>query len=227
MNRHEHDRIYEAVSAYLDGEADGDARIARLIQTDPDYARVHRELSGLSERVKRLKAPEVHPAFRTRVLASIEEQKRAPRRRWIAYVLPAAAACAVLLAASVWLLSGTGPGSDTAAPHTAELPRWLEYGAEPLDSELERRVALADSGAVDALLHYYGLGEFSEEDEYLSIPAEVLIEDEVTYTWLDAMALTLPVDDDVHPLLDTLDAEEASVFRELLMLYALDEEWQS
>jgi negative regulator of sigma E activity len=106
-------RVREDISAYLDGEAKDAQSIARLIAESEDASKEHLALAELSSRIRNLEAPEVHPAFATRVCAAIEEQRE---RRRIAWRIPAslAAAAAVLLVAYVSV--------NSAGPRTPEAP---------------------------------------------------------------------------------------------------------
>ncbi len=104
--------VVDELSAYIDGESRNPEFIARHLQSCPDCARRHVELLKLSGHLKALSAPEVHPAFVTRVVAHTVDIPRA--RVWFPLLSPrrVAALCIVLLVAAGtwrWLPESTAP----------------------------------------------------------------------------------------------------------------------
>lgn len=79
------DKAFEELSAYLDGEADSPGEVKDRIEGDPDAAKLAEDLAVLSREMGRLPAPDVHPAFRTRVMAHVREtppESAQPRLSW-------------------------------------------------------------------------------------------------------------------------------------------------
>jgi len=104
MNDKHDQKSLEELSAYLDGEAANPVEVKRRIETNPDAAQLADELSSLSEEVGRLPAPEVHPAFRTRVLAHVREEPRDAASPLVSWPWRALAAIVVIapFAAGIW-----------------------------------------------------------------------------------------------------------------------------
>ena len=117
MNDKQERKAFEELSAYLDGEAVNPSDVKRRMAEDPESARVAKELSALSEALGKLPAPDVHPAFRTRVMAHVRETEReaAPSTlswRWRAFaaMVVLGPVCAAIW--SFWLASPTMPEAD-------------------------------------------------------------------------------------------------------------------
>src|SRR6185436_14981772 len=93
-------RVREDISAYLDGEAKDSSSIARLIAESGDASKEHLAYAEISARLRNLEAPDIHPAFAARVVASIQEQRQ---RRTVGWRIPAgfAVAAAALIVAVV------------------------------------------------------------------------------------------------------------------------------
>ena len=117
--------MQEMLSAYLDGEAEDPGPVRRLIEQDPEAARLYGEMKRLSNRLGALPEPEVPAQFLTRVMTEVREE-RAPRTWRYAATVAAMAAMVLIILGMVFLRAGP-EGSG------AEDPR--------------RR--LADNGAVD------------------------------------------------------------------------------
>lgn len=79
MNENDKQKLNERISAYLDGESDEREYIEHLLKTNPDAARRYAEMSRLSTALKALSAPDVHPAFATRVVAHVRDVRDAER----------------------------------------------------------------------------------------------------------------------------------------------------
>lgn len=106
MSEKDKQRLYERISAHLDGASDAPGEIERLIRTDADAARLYAELSRLSAGMRSLPAPDVHPAFATRVMAHVREERdadaAAPAWRQVLPKILGAMAAAALIAVAVW-----------------------------------------------------------------------------------------------------------------------------
>lgn len=106
MSEKDRQRMYEMLSAYLDGESDAPQEVERLLQTDAEAARLYAELSRMSTRLKALPEPDVHPAFATRVMAHVREVREAeaatPVWRFVVPKLSVAAVAVALIGIAVW-----------------------------------------------------------------------------------------------------------------------------
>ncbi len=133
-------RVREDISAYLDGEAKDASSIARLIAGSADASKEHLAFAELSARLRSLDAPELHPAFAARVIASIEEQRDRRPVRWGIPVAIASTAFAIVLA----VLSYASLQPVTPAQSVATLPAATPAAASDEDAlmaELELRVS--------------------------------------------------------------------------------------
>ncbi len=109
-------RLFETISAYIDGESDKPREVERLIETDAEAARLHRELSWMSMSMQALPAPEVHPAFATRIVAHVREQAvadAAPAWRFVFPKLLGGLAAVVAIGFAVWPFVQYGRGGIT------------------------------------------------------------------------------------------------------------------
>ncbi|MBI1317863.1 MAG: hypothetical protein GC168_02805 [Candidatus Hydrogenedens sp.] len=93
----------EELSALLDGEAAQPDAVQRAVSEDADLRARLDEYQRLGDAMRALPKPDVHPAFATRVMASIQEIEAAPapvrslRWWWAAAGLGAAAMLALVL----------------------------------------------------------------------------------------------------------------------------------
>lgn len=127
-------RVKENISAYLDGEAKDPSSIARLIAESGEASQEHLAFAELSARLRSLEAPEIHPAFAARVVATIEEQHELRASRWRIPAGVGLAVAALLVAAFSY--NSAQPGATV--PQTASIPAANE---DTLMAELERRVS--------------------------------------------------------------------------------------
>lgn len=207
--------VLQELSAYLDGESREPERIARHLQSCPACARRHMELLKISARLQAMKAPEVHPAFLTRVMARTVEAP--PARSWIASLAPrfAAAACVIGLGlAAVWQwqapIESSAPIVPAAAPMTINMA-WQDDARvlEEFGRLLDAGVALDLFGDVD---------EASENDEPAAVALEsvleILAEDSANEEFSDPFAT-----EDLTGLLDALADEDVQVLGELLQAH--------
>ncbi len=117
MNDKLNKKAFVELSAHLDGEAVNPSDVKRRMAADPESARMAKDLSALSEALGKLPAPEVHPAFRTRVMAHVRETEReaAPRLSWRWRAFAAMVVLGPIGTAiwSFWLTTPTMPEADS------------------------------------------------------------------------------------------------------------------
>ena len=92
--------VLDELSAYIDGESHDPQRIARHLQSCPECARRHMELSKLAGHVHALRAPEVLPGFSERIAARVQADTPTPfwRQPFVTQrVVPTAWALAAVL----------------------------------------------------------------------------------------------------------------------------------
>ncbi|NUM56413.1 MAG: hypothetical protein HUU46_22475 [Candidatus Hydrogenedentes bacterium] len=106
MNEKEKQKLYETISAYIDGESEARGDVECLIKEDANAARLYAELSRLSVGMKALPAPDVHPAFVTRVMAHVRDVREAelatPAWRRVIPTILGAVTAAAMIAIAVW-----------------------------------------------------------------------------------------------------------------------------
>jgi anti-sigma factor RsiW len=202
----------EEISAYIDGEARDPEAVQRLLDTNAEARAHYQALKRASEQVRALQAPDVHPAFATRVLANAtDERMLRPRPRWWRRAAPALTAAALaLLAAGGWLVlhqEPQGPTLDTAGR------------LEALESVIEARVAEEEVG--DTLPDWtpasadFGVPIGSEADT-----GDAMVQPDEEF--LLALEGAVPEPDTVDTLVDELDDSEAETFRTLLIDYMME-----
>ena len=115
------DHVLDELSAYLDGEADDMARVARHIQHCEACAKRHIELLRLSNHLRHLPEPAVSPDFTARVIMRVEEDHpRAWRTAFRPVRLAALALAACLIAmAAVVFQNRFASAPATSSPATA------------------------------------------------------------------------------------------------------------
>lgn len=129
--------VIEELSAYIDGEARDPEGIARHLRSCESCARRHMELLKLSSHLRTLPEPEVHPAFLTRVMATVEEQAQAPARRWAPILRLGSAAALVVLAVALLQRFDTQPAppveEKVAVKDAVDLDRYLDEDTVTLE----------------------------------------------------------------------------------------------
>lgn len=165
--------VLDELSDYIDGESRDPDRIARHLQFCPECARRHLELRKLSAHLRALPGPEVHPAFATRVLATLAESP-APAP-WFPLAFPRFAAAAImtlLVGAGLWFARPDAPPKTTAPALNVA---WRDDARV-----VEALAALLDTGAPVDLFgpsdDPSALEEMSEEDEFAWIPVDSILE---------------------------------------------------
>lgn len=221
MNEKDKHRLYEMLSAYLDGESDAPAEIERLIESDADAARLYTELSRLSTSLKSLPAPEVHPAFATRVMAHVREARDAgsavPAWRQVVVKLLGAAAAVALIAIAVWpFWPGKGITEPTEKdPVLAEVLRLRNQPEQSLAAQFgpliaEPYSAGASKGPLDIDSGLALVSDPAVAEDYAEVVGKVatLLRDD---NGCD--------DDDVFVAIDSLSESQAEALRALLTDY--------
>ncbi|MCC6796804.1 MAG: hypothetical protein IT366_16925 [Candidatus Hydrogenedentes bacterium] len=136
MNEKEKQQLFEQISAYIDGESDAPQEVARLIETDAEAAQLYRQLSRMSSSMQAFPAPDVHPAFATRIVAHVREHATADAAPVWRFVLPkllGGLAAVVAIAIAVWPFVRYGSGGITSPPATADpvVAKVLELRKQP------------------------------------------------------------------------------------------------
>ncbi len=197
-----HDSINEELSAYLDGEASDPAAMARILAQDPEVARRYAQMSALSTRLRSLPAPEVPPAFATRVLAHVREDAEGVRTSWfsprrLAWGL-AGAGFIVVLGVSVLLFVRSGPPAH-------------EQEANPMMASLQDLGF--DSMPPDMPPPEYGeIYTVAPEVEYEGTLASI--------EWLEQEEDAYTATADLDTMLGSLSDAEIQAFKTLLADYA-------
>ena len=165
------EHVIDALSAYLDGEAANPDAIAAHLRECPACARRLQELRAVSCATQALSAPETDPAFVTRVMAEVREQ-RPERRVRLAAVWTGALATVLVVAAGLLL----HVSRDTAGPR-AVVPRVsqadLEAVEELLWAELARQIEADGEQALLAAGAYW-TDEAQQERAAFEEAAELL-----------------------------------------------------
>ena len=152
MSEKERQQLFEQISAYIDGESDAPHEAARLIETDAEAARLYRELSRMSSSMQTLAAPDVHPAFATRIAAHVREHAAADAAPVWRFVLPkflGGFAAVVAIAIAVWPFVRYGGGiTTTPAPADPVVAKVLELRKQPeqsLEAQFDSLLAESDT----------------------------------------------------------------------------------
>lgn len=203
------DKILELLSAYLDGESEDPEAVERLLEGEPAVRRRFEALKAQSASLRDLKLPEVGPAFATRVLAGVREERLKRHRGWMPLVLPLAAVAAVVVVlGAVYLATETPP--QTSTPTFAnDMQKWRTMDPEMLDAALFERLA-ADPQALDELDSAYDAAIIDEPLDVTEL-----------YT-LDEIAEVMQDDAGLDELIEELNPDEKAAFRQLLIAYAME-----
>jgi len=211
------EHVLDELSAYIDGEAQEPARIARHLQFCELCARRHMELLRLSANLRGMAQPETRPEFVTRVVAcAAAEQARPETRRagrWV-LTLPqwgmAAAAAIFIVAAGLnsWQLMHPGTAPVVESPQPVAVS-----GEEALAAAFEGLIA---QGVDPALL---SPPEETAEEPAAEVPLEAVLDlladnSGSTGSWEDAYA-----GEEAGNTMESLDQEEADAFLEVLREY--------
>lgn len=209
------DHVLDELSAYIDGQADQPARIARHLQFCETCARRHLELLKMSAHLNALPQDVCSPDFTSRVLAriAVEESVQPISRPWFrSFRAPQAAmAAAVAVVAALGILSWFGSRPD--APVPPPVAQSALGNDARLAVELERLMA---SGA-----DLSGLTDSDEfvEDDGPEIPLEAVLADLANGSQEDEDSGDWYPGDDISGWVDSLDPDESNTFQEVLREY--------
>ena len=211
-------RLYVELSAYLDGESGDADKMAALIQQDSAAARQYLEMAKLSAHLRALPAPDVHPAFATRVLAHIREEAPAPRRSrrwaWTAGLFAAAAIVALVV------FPTRSPQGLAPADNGEIAARVLQLSKQP-DEMLRQQF---EGLLADAALPEFG--DTSDEASGIDYPAQsenTELSDTAVLASISALDRDEPSytdDSDMDTQLESLNDSELQALRVLLTDYA-------
>ncbi len=203
----------EQISAFLDGEARAPESVERLLRDDPQAAAYHRELAALSRSIRSLEAPEVHPAFATRVMAEVSETRMArPAPRWLLAGGPALVLAVALFAVVYLALPWSAPAPD---PRPVVGDQFLAaVDVESISDLIEERIASGEDIALDEI----GLLGPIQEDE-TTLGVELLYELEYSVGAFTDSGNALD-GIDVETMLADLNHDVEDELRELLVSYA-------
>jgi hypothetical protein len=206
------DRDIEELSAFLDGEASKPETVKRRLEDDADAERMAKDLSALSNQLRRLPAPDVHPAFRTRVMATVRETPRAtalPRvtARWQAF-----AAMVVLapFAAAIWTF-WSPPSAITETNDQQTLVQYLLEQDEDIVLDQLAEMFVDELDTIDGI-GYAGDGDYPLETVQETVWLDVLAMDATFATWGDALE-----EDRWDTIADSISEDELRELNRLLL----------
>jgi len=206
-------RVREDISAYLDGEAKDAQSVARLIAESEDASKEHLAFAELSARLRNLDAPEVHPAFATRIVATIQEQQS---RRRVLWRIPAgiAAAAAVLLVAYVSINSAGPRTPHTPADNIAALPvparPAVAADEDSLLAEFDRRITQ------DAGMQQFVMARFDNTGDTADIYTDRLLSAVARSEGAAAAGAAIAHGIDYRTTVQRLDGEQAAALKQVL-----------
>ncbi len=176
MSEKQKRKAIEELSAFLDGEAINPEDIELRVKADPDAARLAKDLSALSAELGRLPAPDIHPAFRTRVMANVRETDRDLAPPQISWPWRSFAAMVVLapFAAAFWTFWWSPPAIPEADSQRALVHYLFEQDENVVIDELASLFA-DDVGVADG--------------EWTAPSNSDALEDVEDSEWLDVLAM--------------------------------------
>ncbi len=194
------EHVIDQLSAFLDGEAEDPEAVAAHLRRCAVCQRHYLELRAMALTLHKLPAPDVAPAFTTRIMANVREA--APPRGWHAPVAIAwsGAAVAALIVAAV-VTNTLRPPATTAPPAVS-----LAEIEERLWNELASR---AETGDIETALAAYDADGALSGDDLLAMLAE---ED-----WFDELVEEVYATAESADLLRSLDTAEVEVFNSLVV----------
>ncbi len=207
--------VREELSAYLDGEARDAAAIEEHVRGCKACASEYAALVQVSRAMRALTPPDVHPAFTTRVMASVREvdfTEEAPApRRWGLTTLLTTVGVAASVAVIVWL---TQPSAITSN-QTGAAPPVVATGLSPetIGIEIQNRLAQNPDIDLDTLDPLAG-GRLAEEAPAVA-GADVLAALGGPAWWtalVEASEAALSSED----IIQRLDAADAAELQQLL-----------
>ena len=216
------EHVVDELSAYFDGEASAPESIASHLKSCPECAHRYGELKKLSEQLRTLRAPDVSPAFLTRVMAQIRE--KAPQEKWLrsrfAVPLALAAVLALVLIGGIFYVRSTPPPKLPSPVITVRQP------TVPKDEITKDKIAKGEIAKAE-FETAWGRGEDAGlyEAEYsLGVEPEPSLDEMVVglanTDWFGVLASNWETEDDVDTMLRALDDEETAILEHLLRVYA-------
>ena len=203
-----HDEINELLSAYLDGESENPDVVERLLETEPEVRRRFERLKAQSDALRALAAPDVPPAFASRILAGVREERLKRHRGWMPLVLPLAAVAAVVVVLGAVYFATQTPLQPDGSPAAFDIATLRQMDPEMLDALLVEQLAGHPRAMEELEAGYDGVVDDSGEVTAL-------------FT-LDEIADVINEDVEIDVLIEELNADEKAVFRELLIEYAME-----
>jgi hypothetical protein len=192
------EHVTDQLSAFLDGEADDPEAVAAHLRRCAACHNRYLELRAMSLTLHALPAPDVTPAFATRVMAQVHEQ--APPRRWPVPVAAWAGAMAVVVLVVVVA------GYVFKAPTPQATPTMtLAQMEKQLWAELERR---AETEEIEAALGTNDTGYLSNDDLLATLGAE---------PWFDELVEEVYATAESADLLRSFDTTEVEEFNSLVV----------
>ena len=204
--------VWEELSAYLDGEAADPEKIARLLEAHPEHARRFEELRRLSQQVKTLDPPDVHPAFLTRVMAEVAETRPVQPSWFVRFRAPLAAAGVAALV----VFAGAAVLRAVFAP---ELPVEIAANGRAATAEEALLEALEARAAAGEDIDAWAEASFFDFDDATDVSADDLITGLAAEDWFDKLVLAWEADEDLDTIIGALNDYERATFNELLQEY--------
>ncbi|MDZ4859209.1 MAG: hypothetical protein SGI88_09490 [Candidatus Hydrogenedentes bacterium] len=222
MNERDMNRMHDELSAFLDGEAENTDAIKDLIARDAGAAKLYAEMSVASAQLKSLAAPDVHPAFTTRVMAQVRDE-RAPKldrsRRWTFARLSMAAAaglCIAYIASEMFYAPQALP--TTKAPYDGQVAQVLELRNQPDHALLTGLDGAMPEAAITGewLESGYALTELAPDDALDQKYADVVS----TFAALTSDDVAFDDDGDVYAAMEQLTDDQRRALQSLLAEYS-------
>ena len=214
----------DELSAYLDDEAANVSVLESHLDTC-DFCRDElSSLQSLSQRMQELPEPEVHPAFATRVLATITEEQttlghstrgRSGILRWVYGLAPVAVVATLFVAISLNTSVDTPDGIDIDSAQSTKIASILKQDEEALFDELSAHFANNTSSDSIVVSAYH-----------VSTPNSAQLDTTLLTLALNDSKVRSPVDQqwrdskDVRTTINHLNAEESNFFKQMLMVHA-------
>lgn len=203
-------RDYEALSAWYDGEGPA------MTTTPPGGPEAAERLAAYRAMTSALAAmpkPDVHPAFRTRVMAALREEAARPARPAFSWRWAGVAAGVLLVAAAVWPLM---PGNESPAAPAAPV---AENAAPSATESLYLRAVELPEAAFASVAPEPGV-----QNVITALDEETTAEMAAMGAAVEAMGAVAQSREDVGELLNTLDTEQEEQLKRML-LASVAEDW--
>lgn len=204
------------LSAFVDGEAKEPIAVETHIAQCQSCRDTVAGMKNMSHSLGSLPAPDVHPAFAGRIVATLEERPAPRRVRSMPWVFTFAGVAAMgLLVASAYLpiaLRGENAPMQVTLVNDSQTAPSLELRDEAtLLAEFDRVFADNDSAFTNAMLQSYAAEPIPEilDDEFIVMAlADNQVIDSVTNEWAVA--------NDIRSIVNNMNESETSLFKQLL-----------